>query len=370
MTVSTRLSAGRERLSALFVEREIYLRSGGKVRFLRITRAAQVRVAAIAAVILIAWLLVTSVMLGLQVQASSERRALVRAQADVQRAAAANAAFRDASGNVAADLMQRQKLIEELVTAKLGKGDDEDDGANRPVPARDPRRTLSALPDARELAALSARQDAFAAMLAGTFDTRSAAAAETLRKLGFNPDAEIARRQGQGGPLIPLAADISLTPALKQLVGSVERWSLLQDNLIAIPSIQPTAGTPVTSSYGVRSDPFTGGAAFHAGLDFTGAYGQPILAAAPGRVVFVGVREGYGNVVDIDHGHNIVTRYAHLSGFAVRPGQEVERGARIAAMGSTGRSTGTHLHFEVRLRGAPVNPRRFLSAAREIADVR
>lgn len=334
------------------------------MRFLRISRAFQIRVATVVALALIAWALASAVVIGLQIKSTLDGNALARAQADVARQAAANAAFRDASGNVAVDLARRQKLIEDLVTERLGRPD------GSVAPAAVPASKTSALPAAETLAALAARQDAFAAMLAGSFDARSEAAAATLRRLGFNPDAELAqRRRAQGGPLIPLAPGVSLTPALKQLARSVERWSVLQDNLVAIPSAQPTAGTPVTSSYGVRSDPFTGEAAFHAGLDFIGAYGQPILAAAPGRVVFVGQRTGYGNVVEIDHGHDLVTRYAHLSSFAVRPGQDVERGTRIAGMGSTGRSTGTHLHFEVRRGGEPLNPRRFLSVAREIADV-
>lgn len=365
--ILSRLGAGRARLSALFVEREVFLRSDGRVRFLRISRTLQIRVAAATALALLLWALATAVMIGFQAKSALDGQLLARAQAEVAKQAAANAAFRDASGNVAQDLVRRQKLIEDLVTERLGQpGDD----APKPAAAGPAGRKLSALPDAQTLAGLAARQDAFAAMLAGSFDARSAAAAATLRRLGFNPATELARRRGaQGGPLLPLASGVSLTPALRQLAGAVERWSVLQDNLVAIPSAQPTAGTPVTSSYGVRSDPFTGEAAFHAGLDFIGAFGQPIQAAAPGRVVFVGQKAGYGNVVEIDHGHELVTRYAHLSSFAVRPGQEVERGARIAGMGSTGRSTGTHLHFEVRRRGEPLNPRRFLSVAREIADV-
>lgn len=337
------------------------------MRFLRISRALQIRVATIAATALIVWFLVIAIMVGLQMKSAFERRSLASAKAEVTREAAANAAFRDASGNVAADLVRRQKLIEDLVTERLGRPDDDD---AKPVAPNPPARTTSALPDARTLAALAARQDAFATALASSFDARSAVAAATLRRLGFNPEADLAqRRRAQGGPLVPLARGVSLTPALRQLAGAIERWSVLQDNLVAIPSAQPTAGTPVTSSYGVRSDPFTGEAAFHAGLDFIGTYGQPILAAAPGRVVFVGQKAGYGNVVEIDHGHDLVTRYAHLSAFAVRPGHRVERGARIASMGSTGRSTGTHLHFEVRRGGEPLNPRRFLSVAQEIADV-
>ncbi len=124
-----------------------------------------------------------------------------------------------------------------------------------------------------------------------------------------------------------------------------------------------------TSSYGVRRDPFNGLPAFHAGIDFPGSYGQPIIAAAAGKVSFVGQQPGYGNVVEIDHGNGILTRYAHLSRFGAKVGDKVARGQPIARMGSTGRSTGTHLHFEVRVHGNAVNPRRFLEAREDVLEV-
>jgi murein DD-endopeptidase MepM/ murein hydrolase activator NlpD len=139
--------------------------------------------------------------------------------------------------------------------------------------------------------------------------------------------------------------------------------------LAAIPSGRPTAAPMETSSFGYRRDPFNGMAAFHAGIDFTGAYGQPIQAAERGRVSFVGQRQGYGNVVEVDHGNGILTRYAHLSRFAARVGDKVTRGQTIAKMGSTGRSTGTHLHFEVRVNGDAVNPRRFLEARQDVLEI-
>ncbi|MGE0776383.1 MAG: M23 family metallopeptidase, partial [Sphingomonadaceae bacterium] len=126
----------------------------------------------------------------------------------------------------------------------------------------------------------------------------------------------------------------------------------------------------LSSRFGVRSDPFTGGAAMHTGLDIRGAYGQPIYAAAPGRVIRVGRWSGYGNVVVIDHGHGIETRYGHLSGFDVRPGATIKAGEQIARMGSTGRSTGNHLHFEVRINGRAVNPRPYLEASSDVLEIK
>jgi murein DD-endopeptidase MepM/ murein hydrolase activator NlpD len=124
----------------------------------------------------------------------------------------------------------------------------------------------------------------------------------------------------------------------------------------------------ISSGFGYRSDPFLGTAAFHAGLDFKGPIGAPIFAAARGRVAFVGQRNGYGNCVEIDHGNGLMTRYAHMSAFRTRVGETVVAGQTIGAVGSTGRSTGPHLHFEVRLNGQPVNPRPFLEVAPNVLE--
>src|SRR3546814_7025223 len=106
----------------------------------------------------------------------------------------------------------------------------------------------------------------------------------------------------------------------------------------------------------------------HAGLDFPGPLGTSILAAAPGRVTFVGRRSGYGNVVEVDHGQGIMTRYAHLSGFNTPVGARFAAGQQIDKMGSTGRSTGRHPHFDVRLNGVAANPRRLLEAQAEVLE--
>ena len=344
-------------MGALFVEREIYLRAEGRVRFVRITRGAQLRVAWVAGVALSGWAAVTLVMLALQLHSTLRDTELTRAEAAVARDRAAVAAFRKGSGGMVDDLQRRQQLMEALVNTRLGPAP----GAPAtPVPT--PVKTsATALPDNALLAGLIQQQDATALRIAAAFDGRSAAAARTLLSLGLNPAAMTGG--ARGGPLLPWPRNGStraLPVSLQHLAQSVERWSVLQDNLIALPSTRPTDGTMVTSSYGIRSDPFTGAAAFHAGLDFTGAFGSAIRAAAPGTVAFVGQRSGYGNVVEIDHGNGLMTRYAHLSGFDVRQGDRVARGAPIARMGSTGRSTGTHLHFEVRVNGNPENPRRFL----------
>ena len=130
---------------------------------------------------------------------------------------------------------------------------------------------------------------------------------------------------------------------------------------IAIPSVQPTDKTAFTSNFGVRSDPFTGAARMHAGVDIPGPTGTPIYATADGTIAHAERMGGYGNMVEIDHGKGIATRYGHMSKLLVTAGTHVARGQLIGLMGSTGRSTGSHLHYEVRIDGRAVNPAPFLT---------
>jgi murein DD-endopeptidase MepM/ murein hydrolase activator NlpD len=118
----------------------------------------------------------------------------------------------------------------------------------------------------------------------------------------------------------------------------------------------PIPGAVITGGFGPRSDPFTGAAGFHPGVDFGARYGVPIEAAADGIVVWAGPNAGYGNCTIIDHGHDLATLYAHQSNIIVKVGDLVTRGEVIGQVGSTGYSTGPHLHFEVRVNGTPVNP--------------
>jgi len=131
----------------------------------------------------------------------------------------------------------------------------------------------------------------------------------------------------------------------------------------AMPTMMPVSAPFNASGFGYRIDPFTGQQAMHEGIDFITDMGTPVVAAAGGVVQFAGFHPQYGNMVDIDHGNDLVTRYAHLSKVLVKEGDMLQRGRHIADSGSTGRSTGPHLHFEVRFRGVAQNPARFLLAA-------
>ena len=132
---------------------------------------------------------------------------------------------------------------------------------------------------------------------------------------------------------------------------------------IAIPSVEPVDNLRFTSNFGIRSDPFHGTARMHAGVDIPGATGTPIYATADGTIARAERAGGYGNLIEVDHGKGIATRYGHLSRILVASGTRVVRGQMIGYMGSTGRSTGPHLHYEVRIDGHAVNPVPFLTTA-------
>lgn len=129
--------------------------------------------------------------------------------------------------------------------------------------------------------------------------------------------------------------------------------------LSATPSRRPSRGY-VTSGYGMRIDPFTGLAQHHSGVDFSARLGAPVSATADGVVIFSGKHGAYGNMIELDHGHGLVTKYAHLSSIHVKVGEKVKRGHVVGEVGNTGRSTGPHLHYEIRVNGIPQDPRRFM----------
>ncbi len=166
--------------------------------------------------------------------------------------------------------------------------------------------------------------------------------------------------EGVGGPLEPVGGSDA---TFKQLFTSWKKLDNISQAAIAVPSDKPVQTAAFTSGYGVRSDPFRGAAAMHAGIDLAGPAGTPIHATADGVVREAAWNKGgYGRLIKIDHGRGIETRYAHLSSMSVSPGQRVTRGQVIGRMGSTGRSTGSHLHYEVRIDGRAVNPIPFMKS--------
>ncbi|MBW8785071.1 MAG: M23 family metallopeptidase [Novosphingobium sp.] len=354
-----RVSSGdgpRARQRGWFPKRELIVRSRGQVRFVTITSRVQASAAAAAVALLLAWVMTLGLLLAGHVAPSHPRLA---------GSAPAAAADTKKLEQLAADLQRRQDVIEKLVQGELG---------NLPqAPAADLVKTAPA-PDkisfettpAPGLAGIAARQIVFVDTLTRYADARTVRAEAKIRTLGLSPRTLVTRedRSAQGGPLLRLAtaANGALDPRFRRLGESLARMSALARGMRGIPQVLPASADYISSGFGFRSDPFTGEGAFHAGLDFKGPVGAPIYAAAQGVIAFAGERSGYGNCIEIDHGHGLMTRYAHMSAFRVHVGEPVKAGQMIGAIGSTGRSTGPHLHFEVRIDDRAVNPRPFLEA--------
>ena len=368
----------RERTAKIFADKEVYFRTQGRVTFVRISATVQIVIASLVVALLGAWLIGTLSMLYNQAMVAQDRAAIDAKAKSVAAEASKVKAYKHSVSDIAADLSRRQDALDDMVRSQFGTTSVDPNVVGAPDEQTGEPSDATKTSDAtakdvlgiRKLRSLEARQTLFAKKLAHLIDQRAARAEAAIRSFGLNPQQIAGVSAAQGGPFIPWTkSEASHDDALASLANALSRLNALERGLVSIPSGRPTAAPMQTSSYGYRRDPFNGRAAFHAGIDFRGRYGQPILAASAGRVSYVGGRQGYGKVVEIDHGHGIMTRYAHLSGFAVRPGQTVTRGATVGRMGSTGRSTGTHLHFEVRLNGNAINPRRFLEVKEDVLKV-
>jgi murein DD-endopeptidase MepM/ murein hydrolase activator NlpD len=204
--------------------------------------------------------------------------------------------------------------------------------------------------------------------------------ARLAKMTGMKPqEFSFEQAPAQGGPYLPapMQADVSLSNMSQQLATLSSLLGDRSDKLVALetllmqdslnkrllPSVAPITDGWYSSNFGWRVDPFTGKNAMHEGVDFMVQAGTPIYASAGGVVVYAEYHPQYGNMVEIDHGNDIITRYAHASKLLVKVGAVVRRGQVIAKVGSTGRSTGNHLHFEVRYKGLAQNPVRFLQKA-------
>lgn len=366
------------RLRTLFPEREFFMRSQGQVRFIKISSKLQMAAAGVAAALLFAWVVTMATVAISQLLSTHDRMALLDREAKVTSAESRVTEYRNDLKAVAADLDRRQDFIQKMVESEIGAlpGDvqtGETVSDSRGEAGRTVDKVSAALPEAAGLARIEARQLAFVERLTRLADRRSGRAAQAIRALGLNPEQMIARlddRSAQGGPLLHLAtaADGTIDPRFQRMGMSLARMNLLERGLAGIPQVEPANMDYVSSGFGYRADPFTGEGAFHAGLDFKGPIGAPIFAAAKGTVSFVGQKQGYGNCLEIDHGNGLMTRYAHMSAFRAHAGQPVKAGDLIGAIGSSGRSTGPHLHFEVRINDRPVNPRPFLEAAPHVLE--
>ncbi len=193
-----------------------------------------------------------------------------------------------------------------------------------------------------------------------------------LRGVGIEVQLPDAADLATGGPLLPAAANPQ-APGLAQNANEVllalERFEFARSALSEAPVLHPLETSRRVSSYfGNRRDPFGGSSAFHSGMDYPAPRGTSVSAAGAGKIVWSGRRNGYGIMVEIEHANGLITRYAHMSETLVEKGQMVDAGTQIGKVGSTGRSTGPHLHFEVRREGNPVNPADFLRVAERLKD--
>jgi murein DD-endopeptidase MepM/ murein hydrolase activator NlpD len=260
----------------------------------------------------------------------------------------------------AALLERRQQFLAGVLS---GEADPAQLAALLPEQERTPHNAVS-----RSYAGVDTMQQSLVERAQDATAQRYRQTAQMLRSLGVNPSRFHRIASGVGGPFEAVEAD-NADPRFRELFVSWRRLEQLEQGVSAIPSAYPIQGASnFTSGFGVRSDPFRGRAAMHGGIDLAGAYGTPVYATADGIVARSEWNNGgYGNLVEINHGEGIQTRYGHLSRLIAQPGQRVRRGELIGLMGSTGRSTGSHLHYEVRIDGRAVNPIPFMQSTDTIA---
>jgi len=334
----------------LFKPRDIFLHDGKSLRRFTIGAKVQMTAATIAA-LLLAWSAFATfqAIAAMNGDVARMERQVARMQADVE-------AMRAQTQDHAALLEQRQRFLAAVLS---GEADADELAALLPEEARAARDQLSqtyAEVDGMQLALAERAQDATVQRYRET--------AQVLRRLGINPARFHRAAAGVGGPYEAAAGGDNTDPRFRELFVSWTRLEQLEAGVTAIPSAPPVRhATNFTSGFGVRSDPFRGRAAMHGGVDLAGPYGTPIYATADGLVARSEWNSGgYGNLVEIDHGQGIQTRYGHMSRLIARAGQRVRRGELIGLMGSTGRSTGNHLHYEVRIDGRAVNPIPFMQS--------
>jgi murein DD-endopeptidase MepM/ murein hydrolase activator NlpD len=380
--VVNRIADWRRAVEALFPERHLYVRSGGELKAFVLTTGRQLTLAGVVAGCALWMGVCTASMMVSMLSASATDQALARANARSERWIADRQArlndaiqqLADTNGSVEQIAQTVEKRHEALALMLTDFKDIP--GAGTALAAGMPQPNLSAEPTDR-IRAVQMDQERLIAQAEAFAKTRAERLKVALRLAGLNP-ASYARgdESSLGGPLIDARDPRALAAILdvdEDFARRIQRASNDMSSLRAmnaavgkLPLATPTTSGARSSGFGVRFDPFTHLPAYHSGQDFAGALRTPILATGPGVVSFTGVRSGYGNVVEIDHGGGFKTRYAHLSTILVHTGERVAIGARIGGMGSTGRSTGPHLHYEVWVNGRAQNPDRFLKAGQYV----
>jgi murein DD-endopeptidase MepM/ murein hydrolase activator NlpD len=402
-------SRARSLFDRMFPERQIYHRSGGTVRYVSLSPGKQALLA-LSAVGLAGWCVyaTTNTLLeGPQATASNAEVERERAKYDRwlnesrAQAAASQALLEERTrqfDRTTQDLEGRHEVLRSLL--EYAGGASLQLAANRPIERDGARIIMAASIDeaeprqSRAIAAepyqvttvgfrarpdrLEGDQEQLLAEIEDEVVAQSEQTRGVLRLTGVSTATLTGPEADAGGPLVPqdfvaYLRDSGLNPAFADRVAQVAARVTESRRLEGVANSTPLAA-PVavdyreTSGYGQRIDPFTGRAAFHSGLDMAAFERAPVVATSPGTVVYAGTRSGYGYTVEIDHGHGFKTRYAHLRDIQVQRGDTVAIGQRVGSMGSTGRSTATHLHYEVWFRGRAVDPVNFLRAGRHVHE--
>ncbi|PAQ12410.1 M23 family metallopeptidase [Mesorhizobium temperatum] len=193
------------------------------------------------------------------------------------------------------------------------------------------------------------------------------AISQALEAAGLPVDSDFGKSDA-GGPLIPLDSSMTFDSKVRELDEALDALDRLKTEARRLPLANPAPGRSVTSPFGVRTDPLLGTAALHSGMDFRAPTGMPAKVTAPGVVVKAGWNGGYGRMVEVDHGNGFATRYGHLSKIDVTVGKRLNAGDVIGKTGSSGRSTGPHLHYEIRHNGEAIDPLRFLRVGKKVAQ--
>jgi len=407
-----RLLAGPwEQIKARFPDRQIYHRTEGQVRYFAVT--TEMQLAAVGGVCVLAvWLALTSVNMILNDSAKDRIRDRMLAQAErfeeeleeARASEAAAIAYVESRTNAFDRTAGEFQLRHDTLRRLLDFADDLSISQDRESPSVDEGRILMAAtpsdPDPRSalvdltasrsgdglaeerVAAMLSDQDAALAQAEDGAQRRLENLRAVLRLTGMRVDEAMDEgpldgEGGTGGPLIALDQAPLFSQGLNledpfnariaRIASRLAEADQLQQLLMSAPLGTPVGGDyRETSPYGTRIDPFTRRLAMHAGMDFGAYRNAPIVAPAAGRVVYAGWRAGYGRTVEIDHGYGFRTRFGHLHSVDVRRGDMVELGQRVGGMGSTGRSTATHLHYEVWFQGDHVDPESFIRAGRYV----
>lgn len=392
-----------------FPSRQIYHRSEGQVRYFELGTQLQVGVLA-GAVALTGWLCFTTVSVAfhgyrMSQQHAEMERIRIESSRMVSEAMANEAATQamfesqvEEFRSTASEFQTRHQTLSQLIQLV----EDIDGEEYDPSPALEdgrllmaaapadptPRRSrdeitiadVSGIEPEDRVNALIGQQDATLAQAEDAAEARLENLRAVLRLTGLSVEEVLAQNRENeeaGGPLLSIAStafatELDMEDAFSARVARIATRLIeareIESVVMALPLAVPVAGEyRETSDFGPRIDPFTGRPAFHSGQDFVSAtWRAPILAAGPGRVVYAGWRSGYGRTVEIDHGYGFMTRYAHLNSIDVRRGDTVHVGQEIGRMGSTGRSTATHLHYEVWNNRQTLDPERFLRAGQYV----